>query len=623
MADLATRNGHTFHIPVMGTGFTIDTPLRVAKYGISSVISLVDDVLIEQVRKLHCKEAGEPYEEIVKRDEDARARRITKYLDLVDHLVRRQVQALQASPFEAGSDITRYYEMLPETPLKEAYRRMLATDDPTEKSKLEDDLRRLAVPGSIDVNIMTKLDRDIYRHGKKLPPEFADAMAALRGYANSSLTSSICFSAGMNHRVYAYATQFADFSPDQSGVIKKEFILKVSDWRSAKVQGKFLAKRGLWVSEYRIESGLNCGGHAFPTNGLLMGPIMEEFKHHRDELQASLHTIYNQARAATGRSTCDTPLAVRITAQGGIGTAAENDLLLQYYRLDGTGWATPFLLVPEVTNVDDVHLRKLLDATDRDVHLSDHSPLGIPFWALRDSGSDQSRQKRIREGKPGSPCPKGYLVSNTEFTDIPICHASRAYQKRKLEHLAEEGYSAKQLPVVRESILSKSCVCHEVGGTALLKKGIDPTAQPIVCCGPNIVNFSKLATLQEMVSHIYGRLSLLTNPDRPHVFIRELAIYIDELRKEFEKYSLDLSTRAPKYFREFKENLLSGIEYYRSRAEQLIQEKRKRFLDDLRSLRETLERMTFAKAMPDQHQDLEMQATPHLSSRPQGVSCEA
>ncbi len=64
MADMATRSGHTFHIPVMGTGFTIDTPLRVAKYGITSVISLVDDVLIEQMRKLHCRRAEEPCEEI-------------------------------------------------------------------------------------------------------------------------------------------------------------------------------------------------------------------------------------------------------------------------------------------------------------------------------------------------------------------------------------------------------------------------------------------------------------------------------------------------------------------------------------------------------------------------------
>ena len=37
---------HTFHIPVMGTGFTLDTPLKVAHLGIDSVVSIVDDVLI-------------------------------------------------------------------------------------------------------------------------------------------------------------------------------------------------------------------------------------------------------------------------------------------------------------------------------------------------------------------------------------------------------------------------------------------------------------------------------------------------------------------------------------------------------------------------------------------------
>ena len=98
------KNGsHSFHIPVMGTGFTIDTPLRVAKYGISSVIPLVDDVLVEQVRKYHCEKHGEPYEEISNRDQDARALRITAYLNLLDRLIRPQIEALQASPFEDGS----------------------------------------------------------------------------------------------------------------------------------------------------------------------------------------------------------------------------------------------------------------------------------------------------------------------------------------------------------------------------------------------------------------------------------------------------------------------------------------------------------------------------------------
>ena len=573
----------------MGTGFSIDTPLRVAKYGISSVISLVDDVLIEQMRKLHCRKAEEPYEEISEKEEDARARRITAYLNLMDRLVRRQVQALQASPFEADSEITRYYEMLPDGPLKHAYSIMLTIADPAEKAREQLRLRRLAVPGSIDVNIMTKLDRDVYRGGKKLPPEFCDAMAALRGYANSSLNSSIVFSAGMNARLYGYVAEFDDFFADQAGAFRKKVVLKVSDYRSAMVQGKFLAKRGVWVSEYRVESGLNCGGHAFATKGLLMGPILEEFRQGKSELHEKLYPIYAEALAAGGRPALQSPPEVRITAQGGIGTAEEDRFLLTYYRIDGTGWATPFLLVSEVTNVDEAHLHMLLDATDCDVHLSNASPLGIPFWTLRDSASEESRRQRIREGKPGSSCPKGFLVSNTEFTDVPICHASRAYQRRKLEHLAEEGFSARQLPVVEEAVLAKACVCHEVGGTALLKNRIDLEAKPAVCCGPNVVNFSKIATLQEMVSHIYGRVSLLANPDRPHMFIRELAVYVDHLRKECEKCSLELSTRAPKYFREFKENLFSGIEYYRSRAEHFIEEKRDRFLNDLQRLREALE----------------------------------
>src|SRR3990167_7728942 len=97
---------HTFHIPVMGTGFTIDTPLRVARYGISSVVSLVDDVLIEQMRKFHCQKEGEPYEEIKIADPDSRARRITAYLNLLDRLVKSQVHSLQAASFGSGSEIT-------------------------------------------------------------------------------------------------------------------------------------------------------------------------------------------------------------------------------------------------------------------------------------------------------------------------------------------------------------------------------------------------------------------------------------------------------------------------------------------------------------------------------------
>ncbi|MEE8316275.1 MAG: hypothetical protein V3R70_06955 [Syntrophobacteria bacterium] len=590
------KNGsHSFHIPVMGTGFTIDTPLRVAKYGISSVIPLVDDVLVEQVRKYHCEKHGEPYEKISNRDQDARALRITAYLNLLDRLIRPQIEALQASPFEDGSEITRYFELLPETPLKRAYGEMFATTEPEAKARMQEDLRQHAVPGSIDVNIMTKLDRDVYWDGKKLPAEFTDAMAALRGFANSTLNSSVVFSAGINQRLYTYAATFDDFFPDDNGELKKKIILKVSDYRSASIQGRFLAKRGLWVSEYRIESGLNCGGHAFATDGYLLGPVLEEFKEKRQELTDTLHAAYTKALADRDWSVNNEPHEVSITVQGGIATSLENEFLLRYYMIDRTGWGTPFLLVPEVTNVDNAHLEKLVAATDGDVYLSDSSPLGVPYWNLRTSASEETRRQHIREGKPGSPCFKGAARLNTEFTDIPICPASRVYVKRKLQHLPEEGLSAEQLAAAKESVLSKSCICHDMGGATALKYDIDPVATPSICCGPSILDFSKISTLEEMVAHIYGRLSLMTNKERPHMFIKELMLYIDHLREETKNFSLKLSFRTPAYFSKFKKNLLAGVEYYHRLAGQFIEEQRKQFLADLKVLQDEIERL----ALPD------------------------
>ncbi|MFC1512408.1 hypothetical protein ACFL5H_04390, partial [Candidatus Latescibacterota bacterium] len=336
MMDLITSQPHTFHIPVMGTGFTVDTPLRVAKYGISSVISLVDDMLIEQMRKVHSERAGEPYREITASDENARSRRITAYLNLVDRLVKRQIEQVRTSPFEPGSEITHYFDMLPDSPLRQRYRDMLSTSDREEQSCIKDILRRHVVSGSIDVNIMTKLDCTRYQDGRMLPKEHSDAMTALKGFAESTLRSSIVFSAGMNSSLYSYLPVFDDFYPDESGLLKKKVVLKVSDYRSAVVQGKYLAKRGIWVSEYRIESGLNCGGHAFATKGYLMGPILEEFKRRKQELIETLFQIYVSNLRSSGRKPADVPPETRITVQGGICTTEEQQLIMKYYHVDGT-----------------------------------------------------------------------------------------------------------------------------------------------------------------------------------------------------------------------------------------------------------------------------------------------
>jgi hypothetical protein len=589
---------HTFHVPVMGTGFSIDTPIKVAPYGISSVISLVDDTLIEKMRQYYCQLEGEKYVPILKFDDDHRAKRITAYLNQVKRIVEKKFEALKHSAFEAGSEITKYFELLPDSsPVKALYHTMKQCVDRIEKLRLQDLLRQKLKMGSIDVNIMTKLDRPNFskRDKSPLPSEYSDALAALRGYANSDLESSIVFSAGFNRSLFAYIDQFKDFYPDENGAIKKKIILKVSDFRSTMIQGKFLAKRGIWVSEYRIESGLNCGGHAFASDGYLMGPIIEEFKEKRGELVLDLHEILTGALVAKGRTVPLKPIGFKITAQGGIGTHFEDKFLREYYGIEGTGWATPFLLVPEVTNVDPETLMKLSRAKEKDVYLSDVSPLGVPFNNLRDNPSDNAKERRAQMGRPGSACPKGHLVSNTEFTETPICTASRQYQKLKLEQIASQNLDKETYNVKYQEVVSKACICNDLGEGVLIKnKAVADAAKvfPAVCPGPNIAYFSKIASLKEMVDHIYGRLNLLNDTYRPNMFVKELKIYVDYFIKEFNKILKTPNEKKIAYIKEFRNNLLDGIEYYKQLFPKMIEQTedyRLTCLNELDQLRERLE----------------------------------
>ena len=573
---------HLFHIPVMGTGFTIDSPLKVARYGIDSVIALLDDVLIEQMRRYHSEQNNEPYTPIAGGEDDARARRITAYLNLLNKLVKRQSAALQAAPFEPGSEITKYYKMLPDGDLRRDYERMLDCDDPEEKLALQADLRHRAVPGSIDVNIMTKADFDKFKDGKKLPVEQFDAMSALRGFALSDVEGAVVFSAGMNPRLYGYAATFPDFFPDGDGRLRKRIVLKVSDYRSAEVQGRFLAKRGLWVSEFRVESGLNCGGHAFAAKGNLLGPVLMEFKQQRNELARTMHEACSKALKDLGNPHFNLRQPLRITVQGGIGTAAEQQTLLDYYAVDGTGWGTPFLLVPEATNIDDTHLRKLQVASSRDVYLSESSPMGVPFWNLRTSDGEQERHRRINAGTPGSPCTKKYATVNTEFTEQPICTASRQYQRLKLEEIAQSDMSRRRKRALRRQVLAKSCICHDLAGNATAKYGIDDNATPTVCCGPSITNFSRISTLEEMCGHIYGRLSLLNRKPRLNMFYRELLLNVSVLRDDVKKLYLGLDVDAqPRQLEKIRAALISQVDFYRQFIQERMGERRERYAGEL------------------------------------------
>ena len=190
------------------------------------MLSLVDDVMIEQMRRFHCQREGEPYTEIAAREEDARARRITAYLDLLDRLVGRQVAALRASPFEPGSEITRYYELLPDGPLAQEYREMLAAGDRRRTPRAPERLRAQAAPGGIDVNIMAKGDRDIYRDGEKLAPQFSDASAALRGFAQSGAQFVDCVLGRHESPLVHLRGPISRFFSGRAWRLKKKIVLK-------------------------------------------------------------------------------------------------------------------------------------------------------------------------------------------------------------------------------------------------------------------------------------------------------------------------------------------------------------------------------------------------------------
>ena len=560
---------HSFHIPVMGLAYTIDSPIKVAHYGISSVISIVEDRLVEMMRRHYYPVVNKEYLPISDSESDYRARRITDYLNLVNSIVQANFDKLKLAAFEAGSAIVKYFELLPEdSSLKKMYRQMMHSSCDEEKKSLESYLRSHIKPGSIDVNIMTKIDRNNYNAGGQVIEDGSDAVSALRGFAKSDLhNATVVFSAGMNPRLYNYLEGCAAFNVNEDGDFTKKIIIKVSDYRSALIQGKYLAKKGLWVSGFRVESGLNCGGHAFATEGYLMGPILEEFKTRKQELIDTLFEIYNAAlEKKTGKKFMYPP-SMSLSAQGGIGTYEEDQFLHTHYEIESTGWGTPFLLVPEATTVDEHTLQLLSAAKDADVVLSHNSPLGVRFNYLKGTTAEAEKKQRISSNKPGSPCTEKHLAFNTEFTREPICTASHKYQQLKLAQLKSVDMPENEYRKQVDEVLAKECLCVGLSNAAAIaydQTFVKKMSAVNICPGPNIANFSEVVSLQKMVDHIYGRTNLVTNNSRPHMFIAELYLYIDYLKEQLQE---DAHTgrfeKRKKYFASYCQNLLLGIQYYK------------------------------------------------------------
>src|SRR5690606_13976767 len=193
---------------------------------------------------------------------------------------------------------------------------------------------------------------------------------------------------------------------------------------------------------------------------------------------------------------------------------------------------------------------------------------GVPFNAVKGMSNDFWKQKRINANKAGSSCPKKFLALNKEYDSQGMCTASKKYQDIKLKELAEqeENLSKKELADKKAEIYEKACLCVGLANASYLENGIEIKGQQqgvVICPGPNLAYFDKIISLSEMVGYIYGKNDILSDDYRPNMFVKELQMYVEYLKKELAKGMDTMTVIQLKKWKNFKANLQSGIDYYR------------------------------------------------------------
>ncbi|TVQ75560.1 MAG: hypothetical protein EA363_00310, partial [Balneolaceae bacterium] len=115
---------------------------------------------------------------------------------------------------------------------------------------------------------------------------------------------------------------------------------------------------------------------------------------------------------------------------------------------------------------------------------------------------------------------------------------------------------------LRGEVLEKSCLCDHLGNGALIALGVirEGRGPQAICPGPNLAWFNRTYSLREMVDHIYGRGPSLVPAERPHMFAKEMAMYVDYIAQQITITDPD-DPKGMKRIRTLRSNLIESMDY--------------------------------------------------------------
>ena len=146
---------------------------------------------------------------------------------------------------------------------------------------------------------------------------------------------------------------------------------------------------------------------------------------------------------------------------------------------------------------------------------------------------------------------------------------------RKIAELRSQDLPEQEYNKQLEEVLEKECLCIGLSNAAIKQYKVAPfkRLQAVnICPGPNIAYFTEIVSLKRMIDHIYGRINIIQHNNRPHMFIKELNLYIEywsELLRDGKAFT---DNKKQAYIQSFYENLSTGISYYRSLSDRLKSE---------------------------------------------------